>query len=145
DYGRASSVSLSEGDLVVKGAPQDAEKHRQYLAALTNQRDETKSEYEKEKLNQRVARLASEIVEIEVGGVSEQDGKLLNSLATDAIHAARMGVQYGVVPAGGATYARGAAAIATHDELTGDVAAGANALVEGLIQPLRCLSNANDS
>ncbi len=143
--GSAKRVTMSkENSVIVDGAGQagDIEARVNQIRA---QIEETSSDYDREKLQERVAKLAGGVAVIKVGAATEVEMKEKKARVEDALHATRAAVEEGVVPGGGVALVRAAAAIT---ELRGDNEDqnhGINAAIRALQAPLRqIVANAGD-
>ncbi len=117
DLGTAKKVSITkENTTIVDGAgsPQDIEDR---VAQIRAQAEEATSDYDREKLQERVAKLAGGVAVIKVGAATEVEMKEKKARVEDALHATRAAVEEGVVPGGGVALIRACAAIG---DLTGD-------------------------
>lgn len=142
--GFAGSVSFDDGELVINGTTTARSVVDRYVSRLRRAHEKSSSEYDKEKIETRIARLISTIVEIRVGGQSEQDGRILANITSDALHAARMAIQSGYISGGGTGYLRCSQAIeASLSALPGDSAEGARSFMRGLEEPIRILMRDN--
>merc|ERR1711974_198039 len=99
--GQAKKVTITKDETtIVDGAGEKAEIEAR-VAQIRNQIEETTSDYDKEKLQERVAKLAGGVAVIRVGGMSEVEVKERKDRVDDALNATRAAVQEGVVVGGG--------------------------------------------
>jgi chaperonin GroEL len=123
DLGRARKVTISsENTTIVEGAgTQDEIKGR--VEMIRREITTTDSEYDREKLQERLAKLAGGVAQINVGAATETEMKERKALVEDALHATRAAVEEGVVPGGGVALLRAQSALdrikGTEDEKTG--------------------------
>ncbi|MEA3305963.1 MAG: chaperonin GroEL, partial [Candidatus Omnitrophota bacterium] len=119
--GRAKRVSINkENTTIIEGvAPQQAIKAR--IGQIKNQIDESDSDYDKEKLQERLAKLSGGVAVINVGAATETEMKEKKARVEDALHATRAAVEEGVVPGGGVALLRATDAL-TKLKLEGDEA-----------------------
>ena len=119
DLGRVKKITIdSENTTIVEGAGTPAEiKARAEM--IRREIGDTDSEYDKEKLQERLAKLAGGIAQINVGAATETEMKERKALVEDALHATRAAIEEGVVPGGGTALIRAAAAVGDL-KLTGD-------------------------
>jgi chaperonin GroEL len=109
--GRAKKVSITkENTTIVDGAGKKAEIQGR-VAQIKQQIEETTSDYDKEKLQERLAKLAGGVAVIRVGGATEIEVKEKKDRVDDALNATRAAVEEGIVPGGGVALLRGSAAI----------------------------------
>nr|WP_111298846.1 chaperonin GroEL [Paracoccus saliphilus] len=135
--GRAKKVSINKDNTtIVDGAGEKAEIEAR-VAQIRQQIEETTSDYDKEKLQERVAKLAGGVAVIRVGGMSEIEVKERKDRVDDALNATRAAVQEGVVVGGGVALVQGGKAL---DGLTGansDQDAGIAIVRRALEAPMR--------
>ncbi|MEJ2418602.1 MAG: chaperonin GroEL, partial [Exilibacterium sp.] len=135
--GQAKRVTMSkENTTIVDGAGQVGDIESR-VAQIRTQIEETTSDYDREKLQERVAKLAGGVAVIKVGAATEVEMKEKKARVEDALHATRAAVEEGVVPGGGTALIRAIDALA---ELTGDNEdqnAGINIARRALESPLR--------
>ncbi len=107
--GRAKKVSISkENTTIVDGAGKKAEIEGR-VAQIKEQIEETTSDYDKEKLQERLAKLAGGVAVIRVGGATEVEVKEKKDRVDDALNATRAAVEEGIVPGGGVALLRASA------------------------------------
>ena len=140
DLGSAKRVIVDKDNTVVvdgKGAQAEIMGRVKLLKA---QIEESTSEYDKEKLQERLAKLAGGVAVINVGAATETEMKEKKDRVDDALHATRAAVDEGIVAGGGVAYIR-AQAVAAGIELSGDEAVGASIIARACEAPLRQLVN----
>src|SRR3972149_2741397 len=141
DLGRAKKVVIDKDNTtIISGAGKKAEIEGR-IRQIKAQIDETTSEYDREKLQERLAKLAGGVALIRVGAATEADMKNKKALVEDALHATRAAVEEGIVAGGGVTYIR---AIKMLDALQIDdqeEKAGVNIVKRALEDPLREISS----
>jgi chaperonin GroEL len=134
--GRAKKVSISkENTTIVDGAGQKTDIEGR-VAQIKAQIEETTSDYDREKLQERLAKLAGGVAVIRVGGSTEVEVKEKKDRIDDALNATRAAVQEGIVPGGGVALLRSAAKIASKGE-NEDQDAGINIVRRALQSPAR--------
>ena len=138
DLGRAKKVVVDKDNTtIVEGLGKKADIEAR-VAVIKKQIDDTTSDYDREKLQERLAKLAGGVALIKVGAATEAAMKEKKDRVDDALHATRAAVEEGVVAGGGVTYLRAQKAIQAL-KLEGDEAVGA-AIVERAVEaPLRKL------
>ena len=136
DLGRAKKVKIDkENSTIVEGAGKNqAIKAR--IAQLKKQIDDTDSDYDKEKLQERLAKLAGGVAVINVGAATETEMKEKKARVEDALHATRAASQEGIVPGGGVALIRTVAAL-DKIKLEGDEQIGVNIVKRAIEEPLR--------
>ena len=137
DCGRAKKVIVSKENTTIIDGEGRAEEIAARVQTIRIQIEEATSDYDKEKLQERVAKLAGGVAVIKVGAATEIEMKEKKDRVDDALHATRAAVEEGVVAGGGVALVRAVQAI---KELTGDNAdqnAGINILRRAMEAPLR--------
>ncbi len=136
DLGQAKRVSIDKDNTtIVEGSGKEADiKGR--VQQIRVQIDETTSDYDGEKLQERLAKLAGGVAVIHVGAATETEMKEKKARVEDALHAARAAVEEGVVAGGGVVFVR-AIKVLDDLELEGDQATGAAIIRRVLEEPLR--------
>ena len=139
DLGQAKRVTLDkDNSTIIEGAGKPAEiKGR--VGQIRQQINETTSDYDSEKLQERLAKLAGGVAVVNVGAFTESEMKEKKARVEDALHAARAAVEEGVVPGGGVTFIRGIKVLDSL-KLEGDQATGVNIIRRALEEPLRQIS-----
>jgi chaperonin GroEL len=107
------------------------------LAQLKAQVEETTSDYDREKLQERLAKLAGGVAIIRVGGATEVEVKEKKDRVDDAMHATRAAVEEGIVPGGGVALLRAKSAIGKLTNDNDDVQAGINIVLRAIEAPIR--------
>ena len=135
--GRAKRVRIEkENTTIIDGAgkKKDIEGRVRQIKA---QIEETTSDYDREKLQERLAKLAGGVAVIRVGGSTEVEVKEKKDRVDDAMHATRAAVEEGIVPGGGVALLRAKAAVAKLKTENPDVQAGINIVLRALEAPIR--------
>jgi len=142
--GRAKKVSISkENTTIVDGAGQKGDIEGR-VAQIKAQIEETTSDYDREKLQERLAKLAGGVAVIRVGGSTEVEVKEKKDRIDDALNATRAAVQEGIVPGGGTALLRSASKISVKG-VNDDQEAGINIVRRALQAPARQIAeNAGD-
>jgi chaperonin GroEL len=134
--GRAKKVRIEkENTTIVDGAGKKKEIEGR-IAQIKQQVEETTSDYDKEKLQERLAKLAGGVAVVRVGGATEVEVKEKKDRVDDALNATRAAVEEGIVPGGGVALARSGASI-TAKGANDDQEAGINIVRRALQSPLR--------
>jgi chaperonin GroEL len=139
DLGRAKKITIdSENTTIVEGAGTGKEiKGRAEM--IRREIENTDSEYDREKLQERLAKLAGGIAQINVGAATETEMKERKALVEDALHATRAAIEEGVVPGGGTALIRAAAAV-SDPKLTGDEVHGFEIVRRAALEPARYIA-----
>jgi chaperonin GroEL len=145
DLGEAKKVEIGKEETTIidgAGKPADIEGR---VKSIRGQIEESSSDYDREKLQERVAKLAGGVALVKVGAATEVEMKEKKARVEDALHATRAAVEEGIVAGGGTALVRARSAI---DKLTGDNAdqdAGIRIVARALEEPLRTIAkNAGD-
>ncbi len=137
DLGSAKKVQVSKDETVIidgAGKKSDIEGR---VAQIRAQIETSTSDYDKEKLQERVAKLAGGVAVIKVGAATEVEMKEKKARVEDALHATRAAVEEGVVPGGGVALIRACAAIKGLKGVNEDQDAGINIALRAMEEPLR--------
>ena len=135
--GRAKSVKVQkENTVIVDGEGNKADIDAR-VAQIRNQIEETTSDFDKEKLQERLAKLAGGVAVIRVGAATETEMKESKLRMEDALNATRAAVEEGIIAGGGSAYIHAAKEVAKLAEtLEGDEKTGANVVLKALESPL---------
>ena len=138
DLGRAKRIVVDkENTTIVEGSGKSSEIQAR-VKQIRRQIDETTSDYDREKLQERLAKLAGGVAVINVGASTEVEMKEKKARVEDALHATRAAVEEGIVPGGGVALLRTAKAI-DNLKLEGDEAIGAQIVRRAIESPIRML------
>ena len=135
--GRAKRVTIDKDNTtIIEGAgSQDAIRGR--VRQIQQQIEDTTSDYDKEKLQERLAKLSGGVAVINVGAATEVEMKNKKALIEDAMHAARAAVEEGMVPGGGVAYIRAQSVLDGVDSSDEDEKVGVEIVRRALEEPLR--------
>ena len=136
DLGTARQVRVSKDETVIIDGVGDNEAIKQRVAQIKNQVEETTSEFDKEKLQERLAKLSGGVAVIGVGAATEVELKDKKLRIEDALNATRAAVEEGIVAGGGTTLIDILPALETLKE-EGDVQTGINLVKRAVEEPLR--------
>ena len=135
--GRAKKVIMEkEKTTIVKGAGKKADIEAR-VAQIKAQIEETTSDYDKEKLQERLAKLAGGVAIIRIGGATEIEVKEKKDRVEDALNATRAAVEEGIVPGGGTALLRAKKTIGKLHNDNSDIQAGINIVLKALEAPIR--------
>jgi len=135
--GQAKKVVVGKENTVIvegKGGKKDVQAR---VAQIQNQISQTTSDYDKEKLQERLAKISGGVAIVKVGAATEVEMKEKKARIEDALHAARAAAQEGTVPGGGLASLYAAMAIEKEIKLDGDEAFGAKIIVKALEAPMK--------
>jgi len=145
DLGSAKRVEVRKDDTIIIDGAGDQQQIEARVKAIRAQIAETTSDYDREKLQERVAKLAGGVAVIKMGAATEVEMKEKKDRVDDALHATRAAVEEGIVPGGGVALLRARAAIADLKGANADQDAGIRIVLRALEAPLRVIaSNAGD-
>ena len=135
--GRAKSVKVQKENTVIVDGMGDKDAINGRVAQIKAQIEETTSEFDKEKLQERLAKLAGGVAVIRVGAATETEMKEAKLRMEDALSAARAAVEEGIVAGGGSAYIHAAKQVSKlADELEGDEKTGVKIILKALEAPL---------
>src|SRR5437660_1659032 len=135
--GRAKKVMIEkENTTIVSGVGKKADIEAR-VAQIKAQIEETTSDYDREKLQERLAKLAGGVAVIRVGGATEVEGKERKDRVDDALNATRAAVEEGIVPGGGVALLRAKRAVGKIHNDNADVQAGINIVLKAVEAPAR--------
>jgi len=144
--GMAGRVEVSKENTIIIDGAGDATAIENRVKAIRTQIEEATSEYDREKLQERVAKLAGGVAVIRVGAATEVELKEKKDRIDDALHATKAAVEDGIVPGGGVALVRARQAILALKGDNADQQAGINIVLRAMEEPLRCIvSNAGES
>ncbi len=145
DLGRAKKVQVSKENTTIIDGAGDTGAIEARIKQIKAQIEETSSDYDREKLQERVAKLAGGVAVIKVGAATEVEMKEKKARVEDALHATRAAVEEGIVPGGGVALVRAKAAIAGLKGANEDQNHGITIALRAMEAPLReIVSNAGE-
>jgi chaperonin GroEL len=137
DLGKAKKITVDKDNTtIVEGAGKAADIQGR-VATIRRQIEETTSDYDREKLQERLAKLVGGVAVIKVGAATETELKEKKARVEDAMHATRAAVEEGIVPGGGVTLVRAAKALDSLKLKDEDEQIGVNIVKRALEEPLR--------
>jgi chaperonin GroEL len=139
DLGRAKRITIGKENTVIVEGEGSSDAIAGRVSQIKNQIAETTSDYDREKLQERLAKLAGGVAVINVGAATETEMKEKKARVEDALHATRAAVEEGIVPGGGVALIRACAAVGDLG-LKGDEATGADIVKRAIEAPLRQLA-----
>jgi chaperonin GroEL len=137
DLGRAKRVEVAKENTTIIDGAGDKKQIQGRIKAIQQQIEETTSDYDKEKLQERMAKLSGGVAVIRVGAATEVEMKEKKARVEDALHATRAAVEEGILPGGGVAYLRARAPIANLKGENDDQNAGIKIIWRALEEPLR--------
>ena len=139
DFGRARRISSTKDDTTIVEGHGSEEAIQARISQLKAQIEDTTSEYDREKLQERMAKLSGGVAVIKVGAATEIELKERKARVEDALSATRAAVEEGIVPGGGVALVRVQRALDTVEGLTVDEFVGVNVIRRALEQPLKLI------
>jgi len=136
--GKAKTITVDKNETtIVQGAGKSADVHTRVLQ-IRNQLEATESEYDREKLQERLAKLTGGVAIVSVGAGTEAEMKQKKARVEDALHATRAAVEEGIVPGGGVALLRCRAAVEkVRGQAKGDEKIGVDIILHALEAPIR--------
>ncbi|WP_186167399.1 chaperonin GroEL [Burkholderia gladioli] len=145
DLGRAKRVEIRKEDTIIIDGAGEAKRIEARVKQIRAQIEDTTSDYDREKLQERVAKLAGGVAVIKVGAATEVEMKEKKDRVDDALHATRAAVEEGIVPGGGVALLRARAGLSSLKGANAEQDAGIQIVLRALEAPLRVIaSNAGD-
>ncbi len=139
DLGRAKRVTVDKDNTTIVEGAGSTEAIKGRINSIRKQIEETTSDYDREKLQERLAKLAGGVAVINVGATTETEMKEKKARVEDALHATRAAVEEGIVPGGGVAFLRTIKAL-EKVKLDGDEAVGAVIVRKALEEPIRLIA-----
>jgi chaperonin GroEL len=142
DLGRAKRVTIDKDNTtIIEGAGKKTDIQGR-ISQIRNQIEQSTSDYDKEKLQERLAKLTGGIAVINVGGATETEVNERKALVEDALHATRAAIEEGIIPGGGVAFIRVIPKIEEmRKKLKGDEKVGADIIAKALEAPLRQIAS----
>ena len=141
DLGTAKKIVVNKDDTTIVVDDDDESKHEAVLGRVNQikrQVEETTSDYDREKLQERLAKLVGGVAQIKVGAATETEMKEKKARVEDALHATKAAVEEGIVPGGGVALLRAMDEVEkVMDETSGDLKTGVKILLRALEEPTR--------
>ena len=136
DLGRAKKIEIDkENTIIIEGAG-ESKKIKGRIEQIKKEISITTSDYDREKLQERLAKMAGGVAQVNVGAATESEMKEKKARVEDALHATRAAVEEGILPGGGVSLLRALSALDSL-KLTGDEAVGVGIVQRALRAPLR--------
>jgi chaperonin GroEL len=136
DLGKAKRVTIDKDNTTLVDGAGSTKAIEGRIKQLRTQIDETTSDYDREKLQERLAKLAGGVAVIKVGAATETEMKEKKARVEDALHATRAAVEEGIVPGGGVALLRAAKALKGL-KVAGDEQIGVNIIMRACEEPMR--------
>jgi len=140
DLGTARKVVIDKENTTIVEGSGTAEAIQGRVKQIRSQIEQSTSDYDKEKLQERLAKLVGGVAVIKVGAASETEMKEKKARVEDAMHATKAAVEDGIVPGGGVAFIRALAKLA-HMKVHGDLATGVDIIKKALVEPCKQIAN----
>jgi chaperonin GroEL len=141
DYlGQAKRVVMDKDNTTVVDGAGDADQIKARAGQIKQQIETTTSDYDREKLQERLAKLAGGVAVLRIGAATEPEMKEKKARVEDALHATRAAIEEGIVPGGGVAFLRGVAGLEGLETDNEDQTIGVNIIRRALEEPLRQIS-----
>jgi chaperonin GroEL len=141
DLGTAKRVVIDKENTTIVDGAGEAEDIKARVAQLRAQIDETTSDYDREKLQERLAKIVGGVAVINVGAATETEMKEKKARVEDALNATRAAVEEGIVPGGGVALVRCSSVLDKVSVADDDEAAGVSIISRAIEEPLRMIAN----
>ena len=136
--GRARQVKIQKENTIIVDGAGDQEAIKGRVAKIKSEMEETTYDFDREKLQERLAKMAGGVAVIKVGAATETEMKEMKLRIEDALAATKAAVEEGIVPGGGTTYINATKAVKKLlDELTGDEKTGVQIVLKALDEPVK--------
>ena len=139
DLGRAARVEVSKDNTIIIDGAGSKEDINARVASIRTQIEASTSDYDKEKLQERVAKLAGGVAVIKVGAATEVEMKEKKDRVDDALHATKAAVEEGIVPGGGVALIRAKQALVNLKGSNNDQSVGVDIVLRAIEAPLRSI------
>jgi len=136
DLGKAKRITVDKENTTIVEGGGKTEDIKGRINQIKKQIEDTTSDYDREKLQERLAKLAGGVAVINVGAATETEMKEKKARVEDALHATRAAVEEGIIPGGGIVYLRALKSLQDM-KLEGDLKVGANVVLKSLEEPIR--------
>ena len=141
DLGRAKKVIIDKDNTtIIEGAGKSSE-IKARIDQIRREIENSTSDYDKEKLEERLAKLSGGVAKVNVGAATESEMKEKKARVEDALHATRAAVESGILPGGGVALLRAAGSVDVPSDLTDDQAAGYNIVLRACRSPLSMIAS----
>ncbi|MDR0588821.1 MAG: chaperonin GroEL [Burkholderiales bacterium] len=137
DLGRAKRIEINKEDTTIIDGAGDRKTIEARVQTIRAQLDQATSDYDREKLQERVAKLAGGVAVIKVGAATEVEMKEKKARVEDALHATRAAVEEGIVPGGGVAYLRARSTLKNLKLANSEQEAGMKIVLRAIEEPLR--------
>ncbi len=140
DLGQAKRVTIDKENTTIVEGPANQKEVQARIAQIRKEIEDSDSDYDKEKLQERLAKLAGGVAIINVGAATEIEMKEKKARIEDALHATRAASEEGIVPGGGVALLRASRKLASTTEATDDEKIGISIIRRALEEPVRMIA-----
>jgi chaperonin GroEL len=140
DLGRAKKVIIDKDNTTIIEGSGKGDDIKARIAQLRREIESSTSDYDREKLEERLAKLSGGVAKINVGGATESEMKEKKARVEDALHATRAAVQEGILPGGGVALLRASSQVKPSDDLSNDEKVGYNIVLRSCRSPLSMIA-----
>ncbi len=137
DLGKADSIIINKDNTTIVGGKGEKNKITERIETIKKQVESTTSDYDREKLQERLAKLSGGVAVLYVGAATEVEMKEKKDRVDDALHATRAAVEEGIVPGGGVAYVRAIESLETLKGINEDETTGIQIIKRAIEEPLR--------
>jgi chaperonin GroEL len=141
DLGRAKKVTIDKDNTTIVEGAGKAKDIEGRVKQIRTQVEDTSSDYDREKLQERLAKLVGGVAVVKVGAATETEMKEKKARVEDAMHATKAAVEEGIVPGGGVAFLRAIPALEKMKEKNEDIQVGINIVKRALEEPMRQIAN----
>ncbi len=137
DLGRAKKIKVDKDNTTVIEGAGKKDNIKARIASIQKELDKSTSDYDKEKLSERIAKLSGGVAKINVGGATESEVKEKKMRVEDAMHATKAAHQEGILPGGGVALLRASSGLKAPNDLSDDEGVGYGIIVRACKSPIR--------
>ena len=137
DLGTAEKITIDKDNTILVNGAGVKSSIKARIGQIKAQIETTTSDYDKEKLQERLAKLAGGVAVLYVGAATEVEMKEKKDRVDDALHATRAAIEEGIIPGGGTAYIRAASKISKLEGVNNDETTGINIVIRAIEEPLR--------
>ena len=137
DLGTAEKITIDKDNTTIVNGAGDKVSINSRIGQIKAQIETTTSDYDKEKLQERLAKLAGGVAVLYVGAATEVEMKEKKDRVDDALHATRAAIEEGIIPGGGTAYIRAASKISKLEGVNNDETTGIKIVIRAIEEPLR--------
>ncbi|MDZ7690086.1 MAG: chaperonin GroEL [Balneolaceae bacterium] len=139
--GQVEQIKITDDNITLVGGQGDEEDLQDRVAQIRKQIEQSTSDYDREKLQERVAKLSSGVARIHIGAASEMEANEREMRAEDAVNATQAALEEGILPGGGVGLIRAAESVVVESDGRDDYAAGVELLRNAITAPLEEIAN----